>query len=243
MKDIRQSKSVDYENMRRICLEKLNSSLFLRKCRLGAISHDELKVFLAQHFHYARDFTRYLCALLANLENEMDRRVLTENLFEEMGLGDAKTVPHGQIYREMLNGLGIDPLDEPVLRETIDLRDTMLGLCREKNPLLGLGALCLGAEAVVPDFYSQLLAAMIAKGFPEEQLDYFRIHIEGDDDHAMAMGEIILAELAENPSGKGKLLASALLVIAKRIDLLDAIVSLDSRWQETDLGSNYAIQF
>ena len=86
-------------------LDELDQTAFMSRCRSGVVSRRELEVFLVQQHHYSRHFTRYLCALLANLSNELDRLALTKNLFEEMGLGDMGDEPHVKIYRDMLFAL------------------------------------------------------------------------------------------------------------------------------------------
>ena len=178
-------------------LDELDQTAFMSRCRSGVVSRRELEVFLVQQHHYSRHFTRYLCALLANLSNELDRLALTKNLFEEMGLGDMGDDPHVKIYRDMLFALDLDPDMSPAFPETIALVSTMLRLCSAPNPIVGLGALCLGAEAIVPHVYAQILNELVARGFPMQQLRFFPLHIDGDDDHALTMKGIIDRELSE----------------------------------------------
>ena len=116
-------------------LQQLDQTAFLSRCRLGVVNKMELETFLVQQYHYARHFTRYLCALLANLSNESDRLALTENLFEEMGLGDVGDEPHAKIYRDMLTALRLDPAKHPALSETSSLVATMLRLCSAPDPI------------------------------------------------------------------------------------------------------------
>jgi pyrroloquinoline-quinone synthase len=175
-----------------------------------------LERFLVQQYHYSRHFTRYLCALLANLASETDRFALTENLFEEMGLGGMGEVPHSQIYRRMLDACGLDPAVQPPLAETTALVRTMLRLCSDSDPLVGLGALCLGAEAIVPHVYQQILTGLLRAGFPEPDLTFFPLHIEGDDEHALTMKRIIERELAERPGKREVLRAAAEEIIEAR---------------------------
>src|SRR4051812_41215677 len=66
----------------------LDWSPFLMRCRAGLVTREELNSFLIQQNYYSRHFTRYLCALLSNMNNETDRLELTENLLEEIGFGD-----------------------------------------------------------------------------------------------------------------------------------------------------------
>lgn len=202
---------------------RLDRTSFLSRCRLKSVSRKELEVFLIQQYHYSRHFTRYLCALLVNLAGEEDRLALLENLIEEMGYGDLGDEPHAKIYKDMLSQLNLEPRSQPPLPETVALVETMLQSCSDPNPMLGLGALCLGAEAIVPHVYSQIMTGLTARGFPEQHLRFFPLHIDGDDDHALTMKSIIDRELQRNPDSKRELLKSAGECIRRRAAFFEAI--------------------
>jgi hypothetical protein len=72
--------------------------------------------------------------------------------------------PHVKIYRDMLFALDLDPEMSPAFPETIALVSTMLRLCSAPNPIVGLGALCLGAEAICR-MHAQILNGLVARGF------------------------------------------------------------------------------
>jgi pyrroloquinoline-quinone synthase len=194
----------------------LDETPFLSRCRKGEVSSEELACFAAQQYHYSRHFTRYLCALLSNVVNEGDRRELTENLVDETGLGTEKGIPHSTIYRSMLGKLGVDPADHPVLPETQRLIDTMLESCRNPNAAVGLGALCLGAEAIVPHVYSQVVRGFEARGETRDTLEFFHLHIGCDDEHAETMKAIIEREMTSSEQ-KLTLRCSAARAIAARV--------------------------
>jgi sugar (pentulose or hexulose) kinase len=81
-------------------LQSLRDMRFLTRCRTGVVSPTELHLFVRQHYHYSKHFTRYLCGLLSNLHDELDRAALTRNLFDEMGMSGG--VSHTEIYRRMM---------------------------------------------------------------------------------------------------------------------------------------------
>jgi len=204
-------------------LERLDGNPFMTRCREGRATRAELYRFVRQQFHYARHFTRYFCALLANVIDERDRFELTHNLFEEMGLGDLGAVPHAQMYREMMATMGVASDAEAILPATQRLVSTMLSCCSDPRHLVGLGALCLGAEAIVPHVYSTILAGFAAVGEPAEHLEFFRIHVAGDDAHALTMRAIIDRELARDPGLRGDLLAGAARAIDARVEFFEAL--------------------
>lgn len=197
-------------------IEALDATPFLSGCRNRSVQPKELRSFLIQHYHYSKHFTRFLCALLSNLTNDGDLQKLADNLFEEMGLGKVGEVPHSQIYREMLESLGIDPTEEAPNPATLELVNTMLYYCRSHDPMDGLGALCLGAEAIVPHLYTQIINGFLANGHSPNELSFFSIHVENDDEHAKTMKLIIERELSGDHHKMIRLVHAASSVIEKR---------------------------
>lgn len=212
-------------------IKKLNATEFLVRCRAGTATRKELEHYLVQQHHYSKHFTRYLCALLANIMDAEDRRELTENLFDEMGLGDSGQIAHAKIYADMLEALGLHPAENPATEETKGLSATMLRLCSSSNHILGLGALCLGAEAIVPHLYSQILHGLRSAGFAEEHLSFFPLHIEGDDEHALTMKKIIDRELKAEPKKADDLRRAAEECLEQRIRFFDSLINESGRFK------------
>ena len=206
-------------------IQRLDTAGFLMRCRTGVATKVELEEFLVQHYFYARNFTRYLCALIANLSDDRERMELTKNLLEEMGFGGFGNKPHAQIYREMLDTLGISPEIHKILPTTAALTATMLRLCSDPDSLVGIGALCFGAEAIVPHVYRQVLNGLIAAGFPEKPLEFFRIHIDGDDEHALTMEEIAVRLCNGDHSRRQILYFSAALMIEHRRNFFEGLIT------------------
>jgi pyrroloquinoline-quinone synthase len=202
-------------------LNSLRATSFLSRCRTGIVSRRELELFLKQHHHYSQHFTRYLCALISNLPNEDDRQLLTKNLFDEMGLFTG--VSHAEIYRRMILTILPSGNDVGVFPATQALIETMLECCRNPRPMVGLGALCLGAEAVVPEVYSTILDGFDAVREPRENLHFFTIHVSDDDEHARTMRNIILRELSNNPRSRHDLEYGAARAFDARVEFFEAI--------------------
>lgn len=203
-------------------IDKLDGTPFLSRCREGKVSREELTRFLVQQYFYSKNFTRYLCALLSNLENESYRQKLTENLVDETGLGVQKGEPHSKIYRRMLERMGVNPADYPMHAATRALIEVMWHSCRNPNSAVGLGALCLGAEAIVPHVYSQVVDGFRSHGEKDESLEFFHLHIGCDDEHALTMKQII-EEMVVEPEQKEALRCSAARAIAARARFLEAL--------------------
>jgi pyrroloquinoline-quinone synthase len=205
---------------------------FLEHCARGSVGMAQLRRFLVQHGKYAAYFTRFLCAVISQLPESDQVRRLAGNLAEELGFGETRGVPHAQIYDEMLRGFGIALDAEPVYAETRHLIDTMFMLCRQPGGVAGLGALCLGAEALVPAVYARIVQGFRRHGVPPERLEFFYIHISCDDDHAATMVEILDGYCAGSPLHKLSAITAGDIAVGARMRLFDALLESRSDAEE-----------
>jgi pyrroloquinoline-quinone synthase len=199
---------------------------FLMGCANGTVTLDELRAFLVQHGKYSKYFTRYLCALISQLDEADDVLRLAENLTEELGCGaDAEVrTPHSRIYADMLKDFGIDLDAYPVNPETQNLIDTMFMLCRQPRGTAGLGAMCLGAESLVPAVYARIVEGFRCRGVDPRRLEFFSIHIECDDGHAATMYEVLVRQTEESPSCQITALNAGDIAISARLRFFDALL-------------------
>ena len=199
---------------------------FLAGCANGTVTLDELRSFLVQHGKYARYFTRYLCALISQLDEGDDVLRLAENLTEELGCGaDAEMrTPHSRIYAEMLKDFGIDLDAHPINPETQNLIDTMFMLCRQPHGTAGLGAMCLGTEGLVPALYTRIIKGFRNRDVDLRRLEFFSIHIECDDGHAATMYEILARQTETSPSCRITALNAGEIAVSARLRFFDALM-------------------
>ena len=197
---------------------------FLKRCRKGTIAMPVLKQLLVQQGHYSRHFTRYLCALMSNLKSTDQILALAENLFEELGLTSDSPTPHSVIYKSMLErfGLNLDTGPAP-LPATLALINTMFEHCRDPNPAMGLGALCLGAEALVAPVYADIMAGFASQGIGGKDMEFFRIHIECDDGHADTLRDIMVLTAEQDPAQLDIMIAAGRALARARCDFFSAI--------------------
>lgn len=206
-------------------LQELERHPFLRRCREDGRALDMLRAFLVQHSYYSENFTRYLCALMSRMPNNDDVRALAMNLVEETGLDRPNAVTHAELYRRCLGELGVQPRSAPILAETSALIENMFHYCRSPDPLEGLAALCLGAEAIVPTLYGGILDGLRAAGYSDEQLYFFVLHVSEDEAHALVMRDIINRLLRDHPHRRAKVMAVGEDMIRLRMGLLDAVLA------------------
>jgi pyrroloquinoline quinone (PQQ) biosynthesis protein C len=213
-----------YQGVTEEFVERLRRHPFIQRCRNGTVTRHELDVFVAQHARYSAYFTRYLCALIANLPSAEDVLRLSGNLAEELGFGEDSGEPHAQLFARMVDELGIDLRELPAFPETEQLISTTFDYCKKQDPAYGLGALCLGAEAIVPSLYSDIISGFVANGVALERLRFFQIHVECDDGHAETMLEILTRLQQESPERAERVLEGARAMIDARLKFLDGVM-------------------
>jgi pyrroloquinoline quinone (PQQ) biosynthesis protein C len=189
----------------------------------GYVSLGGMRYFLVQHHYYSRNFTRFLCAIINRLESLDDIRLLMKNLQEEMGIDGDDKLTHADLFQRSLKVLGTHALAEPPLPQTVAFTQSIMKFCRSENPVEGLSALCLGAEAVVPLIYKPILAALESLNIDEDGLEFFRLHIEEDEGHAVTMLEILGRMTRQIPEAKMIALQTGRQAINKRCLMFDAI--------------------
>jgi len=205
-------------------LDELYEHPFLEICRKGEATRELLCGFLIQHQYYSQYFTRYLCAMMASLPDQSDVKALTENLFEEMGLDGSEKITHAELYLESMATIGVTPRSQPMLAATKHLIDAMFRYCRSNDPLEGLAALCLGAEAIVPVVYDAILTGLKQIDIPENGLKFFELHVAEDEAHAIVMRRIIDRLLENDPASRNKVLAIGEDMVRLRMAMLSAIL-------------------
>ncbi|MFN6194146.1 MAG: iron-containing redox enzyme family protein [Planctomycetota bacterium] len=160
-------------------------------CKAGWLTKDDFRFVFGQYYLYSKNFTRYLSGLMANLDDDLLRSRLSENLWEEGG-GAAPEHRHAQIFRDFLSqGLGIDLATIEFLPCTRHFVDQFLGQCLRGTALHGSAFLSLGTEAIVARMYALMVDGLLAAGVPDEQLRFFRIHMACDDAHAATLEDIL----------------------------------------------------
>lgn len=206
-------------------LAELYAHPFLATCREGKAGSELLRAFLVQHHYYSQYFTRYLCAMMASLPNQSDVKALADNLFEEMGLDREGSETHAELYLKSMAAAGAKAGSQPMLAQTRLLTDAMFRYCRSVEPLDGLAALCLGGEAIVPVVYGAVLSGMQQAGVSAEGLEFFRIHVEEDEGHAIVMRKIIDQLLDAHPYRRNKVIAIGEDMVRLRMAMLGAILA------------------
>lgn len=176
---------------------------FIRACRAGLLTKEDFKQIFSQYYLYSRNFTRYLTALMTNCESDYYRSRLSENLWEEGGGADPDK-RHAELFRRFLrDGLAVD-LDKIQFQSFArEFFHQYLDFCRSSSALAGSAFLSLGTEGAIARLYGYFCDGLLKAGIPEEQLVFFRLHMECDDEHSITLTEL-MRSFSEEPGWLGQ---------------------------------------
>jgi pyrroloquinoline-quinone synthase len=167
---------------------------FLVRCRSSTLSRREVETFALQAYMFSREFVRFLGAIMMACEDEEARLIIAENLWDEMGGGQAQ-LTHPTLFRRFTRALGYsDEQLEATVRndETSHLVNTYLNAPIKHGYVPALGALCYASEGLVGTLYTQIASAILATAaVPKEALLFFELHVGVDDGHAQKLESIV----------------------------------------------------
>jgi pyrroloquinoline quinone (PQQ) biosynthesis protein C len=199
---------------------------------------------LSEYYHYSHQFTRYLTAVMANLEAPKSRSALVRNAADESGYiapdeaaellrngidPEHAKAPHPELFRRFLRAIGAKP--EEILRgkpyvATLAWVEAFRGLCMHGGEIQGVGALGIGTEGIVAVMYRRILRG-IAIAWPNMSARdrvFFELHAVVDDDHAHTLREIALA-FAEEPEGRRELAVGVYRALVMRAAFFDEMMA------------------
>lgn len=170
---------------------------FIRACRAGLLTKEDFRHVFSQCYKYSKNFTRYLTALMTNCESDYFRSRLSENLWEEGG-GAEPDQRHAELFRRFLRrALQVDPDTIEYQSFANDFFHQYLDFCRNSSALAGSAFLSLGTEGAVARLYGFFCEGLLKAGIAEEELLFFRLHMECDDEHAITLAELMRSFASE----------------------------------------------
>ena len=188
---------------------------------LGTASYGPAKtaevalLYLTAYSHFTAAFAGHVSDLVDKLEEPKHREVLEENLEEEMGSYDEKTlseineiagediasqvdgVAHKQLYHDMLSHLE-KRTGKSFKNQTEMLEKISAPLIQAKKEMgesvdTLIGTLYFGSELIVPKLYSVFVKSLrLSMDYSNKELIFFLLHVDMDAEHADEMKEIVV---------------------------------------------------
>ena len=186
-------------------------------CRVSQVpfTRQDYKVFGLQHYALVGNFCAYLEYLLLSAPDSEAKSWIAKVLVDEYGEGsDGKD--HAELYLEFLRACGIDEgeqLRTPLHRDVTGFVAQHLQICRDEPFLVGLGAVGPGHEWAIPKMFPMIVRGLRNAGFGEDEILYFTLHLEQDEDHGAWLEEALVryagGEQAQRQSWRGTMLSLA----------------------------------
>src|SRR6266513_3607478 len=166
---------------------------FMIEFAQGKVPKENLARFAASYCFQVDNFKRFVAQVYANAEPRAVRELMLENLWEEHGEGDDSR-DHTALVAKFARALGATIEDiyavEPI-PESREWIDRILEVCRDEDFVVGLAAISFGIE-----FRTQTMAFLgqiyrEQYGLSEDDLEFFFLHLEADEDHAGRAIELV----------------------------------------------------
>lgn len=164
-----------------------------------------VKDYAQQYGHYSARFTQALRGVLHRLDSDIERATIEENLLEEEGdptSTSLECLPHRELFRRFAVQVGAADVGAGGLSEScLTVRiwtHLFLEKCASDPVEIGIGAIGLGTESIVPLIYPKLLQAVdrLEVANPEEARLFFALHVGADEDHGTAFARIASSHAA-----------------------------------------------
>ncbi len=173
-------------------------------------SMDEMRWFLTQEVAGEAGFED-LAAITQVKLSQQAKLEIARNYWDEMGRGNPKGM-HGPMLEVIADRLGLQPMLETTLPESLALANTMAGLaCNRRYAYQSVGALGV-IEQTAPSRATLVSKGLKRLGVPPEDRHYFDLHAVLDVKHSEAWNAEALHPLVlENPDVAPALAEGALM--------------------------------
>lgn len=206
---------------------------FLARVGTSPFTREDYKVFGLQHYPLVGMFTNYMERLLINAPDTTSKCWLAKVLVDEYGEGSDGD-DHAVLYRHFLTCCGVQPGEEDtvVLHSAVrDFIHTHLVLCSKRPFLVGLGALGPGHEWAIPRMFTPIIAGLERAGFEDEEINYFKLHIDQDEDHAIWLEEA-LASMIKTQEEADQVREGTLLSLEARRRFWEGVQDQVVQWRQ-----------
>ncbi len=194
----------------------------------GELSRKQLGQWAIQHFYYIDAIPPQFAALYSRMPDMEGRHMLLENLIgEDMPDQPGKAHPQLLLYFAAACGLNSDVVvDAEYSGEILPTTRAMRSWIWELAKLRPLEEACAGImvalEGQLPTLYPPYIDAMRKMGFTEEELEFFHVHVENDDEHA-EVGLKLCYQYADTAIKQKRAIATVRASTEQRYSLLDGI--------------------
>jgi pyrroloquinoline quinone (PQQ) biosynthesis protein C len=145
--------------------------------------------------------------------------------------------PHSVIFNEFKERIGINKDYETkatVASTSLCWRDAFKEICKSQNVCVGLGAIGLGTEMIVPKIYDHFIHAIEDhSSFENCNSMFFRLHVDCDDGHSEDLLTVI-RDFADTSNNREYLRFGAQIALDLRKNFWDVMLSRALKMNSTN---------
>ncbi len=151
-------------------------------------NYEALRDYAHQYSFYSMWFPEYIRSVIGSTNDKNIIEPLNDNLQEELGDEESNHIPHTELFADFKSKIGID--DEYKMNNPMSLtvkiwRELFLQKCKSDTTAIGVGAISVATEYIVPDIYPYIISCIENHtDFGKEESFFFRLHVECDVEHA-----------------------------------------------------------
>lgn len=216
-----------------IALHPAVNHTFLNRVATTPFTFEDFKVYGLQHYPLVNCFTSYMENLLVNAPDSEAKRWLAKVLVDEYGEG-SEGHDHSTLYLEYLIAAGSNAreIDGTLLHpHVVSFIRTHVRLTTKRPFLVGLGAIGPGHEWSIPKMFGAIVPGLRRAGFAEQQIRYFWLHQDQDEDHGRWLEEALVS-YAINEENRRQIREGALLSLAARERFWSGVQEEVVRWRQ-----------
>lgn len=197
----------------------------------GEWSREQLGQWAIQHFYYIDMIPQQFGHIFCRLPDQDARFELLENLLGEENPDDpSKRHPDLLIKFAEACGVSADEVrnadvEGRILPSTRAMRAWIWELTNVRHIAETCAGIMVALEGQLPTLYPPYVKAMEKMGFTRDELEFFWVHIEGDEEHAEG-GLNLTHRYATTPELQQKAIAAVRASTQMRWQLLDGVYNL-----------------
>ena len=207
--------------------------LFLNRLATGMFSREDFRVFAENHYPLVCVFCSYLERLLVRAPDSDSKLWLAKVLVDEYGEG-SEGHDHATLYGKFLDASGGDTASRHALRVSAPAAAFIAEhrrITAVEPFLVGLGAVGPGHEWAIPKMFDAVIPGLRRAGYDEEEIHYFTLHIDQDEDHGTWLEEA-LARYAVTPEAQDQIRRGARLSLEARRQFWDGVQRAVMLWRQ-----------
>lgn len=207
--------------------------LFLNRLATGMFSREDYRVFAENHYPLVCVFCSYLERLLVRAPDSEAKLWLAKVLVDEYGEG-SEGHDHATLYGKFLDASGGSTLSRHAIRVPAPAAAFIAEhrrITAHEPFLVGLGAVGPGHEWAIPKMFDSVIPGLRRAGYDEEEIHYFTLHIDQDEDHGTWLEEA-LARYGATREAQEQIRRGALLSLEARRRFWDGVQRAVMVWRQ-----------